>query len=99
MPSDAGRVILDILVVLAAAKIGGEIAERLGQPAVLGELALGVVVGPSVVALIRPTDVLSALAELRSILLLFEVGLETDLAEVLRVGGAALRVAPVGVVV
>jgi Kef-type K+ transport system membrane component KefB len=97
--ADGGRVILDILVVLIAAKIGGEIAERLGQPAVLGELALGVVVGPSVLGILRPTGVLDALAQLGAILLLFEVGLETDLAAVLRVGGAALRVASTGVVV
>jgi Kef-type K+ transport system membrane component KefB len=94
-----GRVILDILVVLIAAKIGGEIAERLGQPAVLGELALGVVVGPSLLGFLHPSGVVDALAQLGAILLLFEVGLETDLAAVLRVGGAALRVATTGVVV
>lgn len=97
--NDIGRVILDILIVLIAAKIGGEIAERLRQPAVLGELALGVIVGPSLLGWIEPTPVLVALAQLGAILLLFEVGLETDLAGVLRVGGVALRVAAVGVAV
>lgn len=97
-PDDIGRVILDILVVLIAAKVGGEITERLGQPAVLGELALGMLVGPSVLGWIHPTPVLEALAQLGAILLLFEVGLETDLAGVLRVGPAAVRVALVGVV-
>jgi Kef-type K+ transport system membrane component KefB len=96
---DFGRIILDILVVLIAAKLGGEIAERLGQPAVLGELALGVVVGPSLLRLVHTTQILSVLAELGAILLLFEVGLETDLAGVLRVGGPALRVATVGVAI
>lgn len=96
--AEIGRVILDILVVLIAAKVGAEIAERLGQPAVLGELALGIAVGPSVFGWIDPTPVLTALAQLGAILLLFEVGLETDLAEVLRVGGVALRVAATGVV-
>jgi Kef-type K+ transport system membrane component KefB len=93
-----GRVILDILVVLLAAKVGGEIAERLGQPAVLGELAVGVLVGPSLLGWVEITAVLTALAQLGAILLLFEVGLETDLASVLRVGGPALRVATTGVV-
>lgn len=92
------RVILDILVVLIAAKIGGEIAERLRQPAVLGELILGVVVGPSVLGWIRPAAVLDALAQLGAILLLVEVGLETDLAGVLRVGKSALKVSSVGLV-
>jgi Kef-type K+ transport system membrane component KefB len=96
--TEIGRVILDILVVLIAAKVGAEIAERLGQPAVLGELALGVAVGPSVLGWIHPNTVLTALAQLGAILLLFEVGLETDLAGVLRVGGVALRVAATGVV-
>src|SRR5712692_1032615 len=100
MPTvDFGRIILDILVVLIAAKLGGEIAERLGQPAVLGELALGVVVGPSLLRLVHTTQILTVLAELGAILLLFEVGLETDLAGVLRVGGPALRVATVGVAI
>jgi Kef-type K+ transport system membrane component KefB len=96
---EGGRIILDILVVLIAAKIGGEVAERMGQPAVLGELALGVAVGPGVLGLIHPTTVLTALGQLGAILLLFEVGLETNLSEVLKVGGTALRVATVGVVV
>jgi Kef-type K+ transport system membrane component KefB len=96
--TEIGRVILDILVVLIAAKVGAEIAERLGQPAVLGELAFGVAVGPSVLGWIHPNTVLTALAQLGAILLLFEVGLETDLAGVLRVGGVALRVAATGVV-
>jgi Kef-type K+ transport system membrane component KefB len=97
--TDVGRVILDILIVLIAAKAGGEIAERLGQPAVLGELAFGVVVGPSALGWVEPTAILTAFAQLGAILLLFEVGLETDLAGVLRVGGAATRVASIGVAV
>ncbi|MGH2704760.1 MAG: cation:proton antiporter [Actinomycetota bacterium] len=95
---EAGRIILDILVILVAAKLGGEIAERLGQPAVLGELAVGVVVGPSVLGFIDGTPVIEAMAQLGAILLLFEVGLETDLTRILQVGPAALRVATVGVV-
>lgn len=94
---ELSRVILDILIVLIAAKAGGEIAERLRQPAVLGELVVGIMVGPSLLGWIDSTPVLTALAQLGVILLLFEVGLETDFDEVMRVGGIAMRVGVVGV--
>jgi Kef-type K+ transport system membrane component KefB len=89
--------------ILLAAKLFGDLAERIGQPAVLGELIAGVLLGPSLLGII-PADgpleeVLHVVAELGVILLLFEIGLETDLREMFRVGPAALSVAAVGVVV
>ena len=88
---------------LVAAKIGGELAARIGQPAVLGELLAGVVLGGSVLGVVPhdggTAEVVHVLAELGVALLLFEIGLETDLAAMLRVGPASLAVATVGVVV
>src|SRR6266404_4192561 len=81
---------------LLGAKLLGELAERLGQPAVLGELLAGVLLGPSVLGLVHLTGGVLLLAEIGVILLLFEVGLETDLAELARVGGPALAVALAG---
>ena len=81
---------------LLGAKLLGELAERLGQPAVLGELLAGVLLGPSVLGLVPLTGGVLLLAEIGVILLLFEVGLETDLAELARVGGPALAVALAG---
>ena len=96
---DALQFLLDILIVLLAAKLAAEAAERIGLPAVVGEIIAGVLVGPSVLGLVAPSEVLSVLAELGVILLLLDVGLEMDLGELGAVGRAALTVAVVGVVV
>jgi Kef-type K+ transport system membrane component KefB len=92
---------LTLAVVLVAAKLLGELAERLGQPAVLGELVAGVLLGGSVFGIVPTSgpagEVVHVLAELGVVLLLFEIGLETDLREMFRVGPAALAVATVGV--
>ena len=92
---------LALAVILVAAKLLGELAERIGQPAVLGELIAGVLLGSSVLGVV-PTagpgaEVVHLLAELGVLLLLFEIGLETDLREMFRVGTASLSVAAVGV--
>ena len=74
------------------AKLLGELAERIGQPAVLGELVAGVLLGGSVLGSCPPTvlpaELVHVLAELGVLLLLFEIGLETDLREMFRVGPA-----------
>jgi Na+:H+ antiporter len=92
---------LALAAMLVAAKLLGELAERFGQPAVLGELIAGVLLGGSVLGIV-PTegpagDVVHVLAQLGVLLLLFEIGLETDLREMFRVGTASLSVAAVGV--
>lgn len=93
---------LVLAVMLIAAKLLGELAERIGQPAVLGELVAGVLLGGSVLGVV-PTggsgaELVHVLAELGVVLLLFEIGLETDLREMFRVGTASLAVACVGVI-
>ncbi len=93
------RVLLDILVVLVAAKLAAEIADRVGVPAVVGEIVAGVLIGPSVLGFVEPNSVLATLAELGVILLLLEVGMEMDLGDLGRVGRAALSVATIGVIV
>jgi Kef-type K+ transport system membrane component KefB len=93
---------LVLATMLVAAKLLGELAERFGQPAVLGELVAGVLLGGSVLGVVPldgpAADVVHVLAELGVVLLLFEIGLETDLREMFRVGTASLAVATVGVV-
>jgi Kef-type K+ transport system membrane component KefB len=90
--------LLALIAIFVAAKLFGEIAERLGQPAVLGELVGGVVIGVSGLHLVDPHDVtIHLLAELGVILLLFLIGLETDLSKLIAVGGPAISVAVVGV--
>jgi Kef-type K+ transport system membrane component KefB len=88
-----------LVVILAAAKAFGALAQRIGQPAVLGELLAGVILGTSVAGLVNPKDdVLHLLAELGVVILLFEIGLETDLNKLLKVGGVFTVVAVVGVI-
>jgi Kef-type K+ transport system membrane component KefB len=90
--------LLALIAIYAAAKICGELAERLHQPAVLGEIVGGMVVGVSGFRLVRPEDVtIHLLSELGVILLLFLIGLETDLKKLMSVGGSATAVAVVGV--
>jgi Kef-type K+ transport system membrane component KefB len=87
-----------LVLILGAAKLLGALARQIGQPAVLGELVAGVLLGASVLGVVDSTNhVLHLLAELGVVLLLFEIGLETDLRKLLEVGGTAAAVALVGV--
>jgi len=126
-------VLLSLVVIYLASKIGGEVCSRINLPPVLGELVGGVVVGISVLNLLAfpesvaddtqaplvtflqmtagtsPetaiaafhsfSEVISVLSELGVVILLFEIGLESDLQELIRVGPQAAIVAVVGVVV
>jgi Kef-type K+ transport system membrane component KefB/predicted amino acid-binding ACT domain protein len=96
---DVNRILLDILIVLLAAKVAAELADRVKIPAVVGEIMAGVIVGPSVLGWVHSTQALQTLAQLGVILLLLEVGLEMDLGELGSVGRAAVLVAVAGVVV
>ncbi len=92
-------------LILVCAKTVGDLFERLNQPAVLGELLAGILLGNMGLFGFHGLDFISHdanlafLAEIGVILLLFEVGLESDLVEMARVGLSALLVAIVGVVV
>jgi Kef-type K+ transport system membrane component KefB len=97
-------VLVGLACILIVAKLGGEIFERLGQPAVLGELIGGIIVGNLVLfgftgaEPLKTNEVLGALAEIGVIILLFEVGLESDLKEMVEVGWSSLLVAILGVI-
>ena len=75
--------------VLLAAKIGDEVFKRMGQPAVIGEIAGGLIVGPAVLGLYEVNVETLLFAEIGVVLLLFQVGVETRLHDLLRVGGTA----------
>lgn len=93
-------VLLALVATIVATKVLGELAQRIGQPAVLGELLAGVVLGGSALAVLDPTQpVLHAFAELGVLILLFEIGLHTDLRALARVGSTAMTVGLVGVAV
>lgn len=87
-----------LVVMLAAARLCGGLAKAIGQPTVLGELVAGVLLGSSVLGVVDPkVEVVHLLSELGVILLLFAIGLETDLRALLKVGWASAAVAAVGV--
>ncbi|MEA2600922.1 MAG: hypothetical protein QOF89_1914 [Acidobacteriota bacterium] len=98
-------VLLGLVIILAAAKLGGELFERLGQPAVLGELLFGIVLGNLSLLgwggfrFLATDPGLEILAQLGVILLLFQVGLESNVREMLSVGWSSLLVAVLGVIV
>lgn len=126
-------VLLSLVVIFLASKVGGELSNRVGLPPVLGELVAGVFVGVSVLHLLvfpesgadssnsvimsflqttaglsseatpavfaAQSEVVSVLAELGVIILLFEIGLESNLKELMAVGIQAIVVAFVGVTV
>ena len=92
-------ILLDILIVLVAAKVAAEIAERVGFPPVVAEILAGVVIGPSVLDLVGQEQTLQVLGEIGVILLLLQVGMEMDLGELGAVGRASVSVAVVGIVV
>ena len=117
MASEVGPILLAVAVVLVAAKLAGAAAQRLGQPAVVGELLVGVLLGtqvghwlgvPELAGGLPAGDaeagaaavvVLEALATLGAILLLFDVGLETDFRKMREVGLPSVLVATLGIAV
>jgi len=92
------QVLFTIFVMFVAAKLAAEIFERLKQPTVAGEILAGVIIGPSVLGLVAPSELTNALSEIGVIFLLFLVGMETKPADIFRVGWRALLVATLGVI-
>ncbi len=97
--AEAARLPLEMFIIFGAAKLLGEVFERLNQPGIVGEILAGIVIGPSVLGWIAPGEFLDALAELGVMFLLFRVGLEVKASELVRVGGTAMVVAGLGVAV
>lgn len=97
-------VLIGVAIILVLAKIGGELFDRMRQPAVLGELVTGIVLGNLVILgfygaeSLKTNATIAALAELGVIILLFEVGLESDIKEMMEVGVSSLLVAVLGVI-
>ena len=89
---------LVLLAILLSARILGELAARLKAPPVIGELLAGVLLGPSLLGWIEPSTVIKLLAEIGIILLLFEVGLETDVMRLVKTGAKPVIVATAGFV-
>ncbi|EIL91885.1 MULTISPECIES: cation:proton antiporter [Rhodanobacter] len=100
----AADILLTLFVIFVAAQIGAEIAQRIKLPGVVGEIAAGCVIGPSLLGWLSPEQILpgtplDVLAEIGVVLLLFSVGLETRLDDLKKVGKSALLVGVLGVII
>jgi Kef-type K+ transport system membrane component KefB len=98
-----GKILFGLLMMFTAAKIMGEIFARIKQPAVIGEILAGIILGPFVFGLINPANpeafgIYKVLAEIGVIILLFTIGLQTRVDEIIKVGGTSLVVATLGVI-
>jgi Kef-type K+ transport system membrane component KefB len=96
--------VLSLALILLVAKIGGDLAARIGQPAVLGELVGGILLGnvplfgAAALDRLKHDPTLDMLGRIGALILLFEVGLESTVAQMLRTGLSSLLVAAVGVI-
>lgn len=87
-----------LAIVLIAARVLSETVARFGVPAVIGELLAGLLIGPSLLGWVSPDTTMKLLAEIGIILLLFEVGMDTDLGRLARSGSKPVVVAALGFV-
>jgi Kef-type K+ transport system membrane component KefB len=95
--TDPGNIALAMLAVFGSAKLLAEVFERLRQPGIVGEILAGVLIGPAVLGWVTPSPILTTLADLGVMFLLFRVGLETHPRQLRKVGPTALLVALLGV--
>lgn len=101
LAADSGHagLLLALFTILITAKVMAEIFERLRQPAVVGEILAGVIIGPSVLGIVQPSEILSIFAEIGVILLLFNVGLDIKPKSLLSVGNKAILVGVLGIAI
>ena len=92
------EIILQLIIILIASKLFGSLSVRIGQPAVLGKLLVGIVLGPSLLGWITPSDTLDVLSQIGVILLMFIAGIETDIDEFKRTGKSATFVGFGGII-
>jgi Kef-type K+ transport system membrane component KefB len=95
---DIHHFLLTLFLILVTARLLGELFARVGIPSVLGELSAGILLGVSGLGLIEVNVVLKVLAEIGIMLLLFEVGLETDIRRLREAGSKSLVVALFGAI-
>ena len=91
--------VFDVAMIILVTKVFGMMSKRVDLPQVVGSLVAGLLLGPSVLNLVQPSDFLSMLSELGVIVLMFSAGLQTDIAELKKSGKAAFFIALIGVLV
>jgi len=96
---DLGEILFRLFVIFTSAKIMGELFERLKQPALIGEILAGVILGPHLFNLVHNQEIYNVLAEIGVMVLLFTVGLQIKVEEIMKVGGRSTLVAVLGVII
>lgn len=89
----------DLAIIIVAAKIFGLLAQKLKAPQVVGEIVAGLIIGPSILGFVKQSELLSMMAEIGVVLLMFGAGLDTNMRDLVKTGPKALLVAVVGVFV
>ena len=89
----------DLAIIIIAAKLMGLAAKKLKAPQVVGQIAAGLIIGPSVLGWVGQTEFIAVMAEIGVVLLMFSAGLETNLRELVKTGPVALSIACAGVFV
>lgn len=89
----------NLAIIIVFAKLFGIVARKLKAPQVVGEIIAGLIIGPSILGLVEPTEFLNKMAEIGVVLLMFSAGLETDLKELMKTGPIAFLIACAGVFV
>ena len=96
---DTIDILRDLAVIVVCAKFFGLLARKLKAPMVVGEIIAGLVIGPCLLNVVKPTEFISMMAEIGVVLIMFSAGLETNLQELKKSGLAAFIIACVGVLV
>ena len=99
MESHSVQILTQIFLMFTSAKLLAVVGERVKIPAVISEIVAGILIGPHLLGLVKAEEWTLALAELGAIVLLFDVGLDQKLTDLMKVGWTVLLVAVVGVVV
>ena len=89
----------DLAIILISAKLCGLLAGKLHAPQVVGEIIAGLLIGPSILGLVQQNELISGMAEIGVVLLMFFAGLQTNLRDLMRTGWKALLIACAGVFV
>ena len=90
--------LFDLAIILFTAKMLSIVARKINLPEVVGQIAAGLLIGPAVLNIVKPDDFIRNIAEIGVIMLMFEVGLETDLKKLRSTGKKATLIAMGGVV-
>ena len=94
---DKLEILKNVAIVIISAKLFGLVARKFKAPQVVGEIIAGLLLGPSLLNWVQPSDFLSGMAEIGVILLMFSAGLETNLGQLKKTGVKATLIACAGV--